>query len=380
VALNAFAIEPTARIRPARPDAKLCCEGLRKVYGPIVALDTTDLDMPEGEFLTLLGPSGSGKTTLLMLVAGLLAADGGKIWIDEQLASDLPSYARDIGMVFQSYALFPHMTVFDNVAFPLEMRRWSSDKIKAAVMQTLELVRLPHVADRYPRELSGGQQQRIALARCFVYKPSIILMDEPLGALDKKLRDQMQFEIKQLQAELNATILYVTHDQDEAMAMSDRICLMNHGGIEQLGSPQDLYFRPASRFAADFLGESNLIPARVVKAGAQPEVEMLGRRFTAHAAMSRPVEGEAITVMLRPESIDVRPASDSAGLPAVVEMVTMLGGVVRTVLRLNDGTAITSRSLTRPDELVARPGETASIQWRPEAPVLISRDTTREHR
>jgi putative spermidine/putrescine transport system ATP-binding protein len=380
VILNAIAIEPTARIRSARPGAKLRCEGLRKVYGPIVALDTTDLDMPEGEFLTLLGPSGSGKTTLLMLVAGLLAADGGEIWIDDQLASDLPSHARDIGMVFQSYALFPHMTVFDNVAFPLEMRRWSSDKIKAAVTQTLELVRLPHVADRYPRELSGGQQQRIALARCFVYKPSIILMDEPLGALDKKLRDQMQFEIKQLQAELNATILYVTHDQDEAMAMSDRICLMNQGGIEQLGSPQDLYFSPASRFAADFLGESNLIPARVVKVGARPEVEMLGLRFTARAAASRPVEGEAITVMLRPESIDVRPASDTGGLPAVVEMVTMLGGVVRTVLRLNDGIVIVSRSLTRPDALVACPGEAASIHWKPEAPVLISRGTTRERR
>ncbi|MGN6097315.1 MAG: ABC transporter ATP-binding protein [Bosea sp. (in: a-proteobacteria)] len=375
--MNAVATETPSRIRPSRPDAKLRCEGLRKVYGSVVALDTTDLDMPEGEFLTLLGPSGSGKTTLLMLIAGLLAADAGKIWIDDKLASDLPSYARDIGMVFQSYALFPHMTVFDNIAFPLEMRRWSSDKIKAAVEQTLELVRLPHVADRYPRELSGGQQQRIALARCFVYRPSIILMDEPLGALDKKLRDQMQFEIKQLQAELNATVLYVTHDQDEAMAMSDRICLMNHGGVEQIGSPHDLYFRPASRFAADFLGESNLLPGRVISASEQPEVEMLGLRFAARRAAADLAEGNPITVMLRPESIEIGPGTAPNGLPAVVERVTMLGGVVRSVLRLGDGTEITSRSLTRPDALVARPGEPVSIHWQPEAPVLISRETTR---
>ena len=375
--MNAVAVGPGMRTRPDRPDAKLRCEGLRKAYGNVVALDTTDLDMPAGEFLTLLGPSGSGKTTLLMLIAGLLPADQGCIWIDDKLATNLPSHARDIGMVFQSYALFPHMTVFDNIAFPLEMRRWSSEKIKAAVMQSLELVRLPHVADRYPRELSGGQQQRIALARCFVYRPSIILMDEPLGALDKKLRDQMQFEIKQLQAELNATILYVTHDQDEAMAMSDRICLMNNGGIEQIGSPKDLYFRPASRFAADFLGESNLLPGKVLKGGAAPQVEMFGLRFCAQAASESVNEGETITVMLRPESIDVRPAMEDGGLPARVEMVTMLGGVVRTVSRLSDGTPITSRSLTRADAVVAQPGEMVSIFWNAEAPVVISRDTTR---
>ncbi len=375
--MNTLAVETNSRIRLRQPDAKLRCKDLRKVYGSVVALDTTNLEMPEGEFLTLLGPSGSGKTTLLMLVAGLLAADNGEIWIGDTLASNLPSHARDIGMVFQSYALFPHMTVFDNIAFPLEMRRWSSDKIKAAVMQTLELVRLPHVADRYPRELSGGQQQRIALARCFVYKPSIILMDEPLGALDKKLRDQMQFEIKQLQAELNATVLYVTHDQDEAMAMSDRICLMNQGGVEQLGTPQDLYFRPASRFAADFLGESNLLPGRVLKAGARPEAETLGQRIAALPTADNLTEGQAVTVMLRPESIDIRPKAEAGGLPAVVEMVTMLGGVIRTVLRLSDGTAVTSRMLTRPGGYVPQTGEAVSFRWQPEAPVLISRDTTR---
>lgn len=374
-----LAKETPLGVRPTTPDAKLRCEELRKSYGSVVALDTTNLDLLAGEFLTLLGPSGSGKTTLLMLIAGLLTADHGRIWIDDKLATELPSYSRDIGMVFQSYALFPHMSVFDNIAFPLEMRRWSPERIKTAVTQTLELVRLPHVANRYPRELSGGQQQRIALARCFVYKPSIILMDEPLGALDKKLRDQMQFEIKQLQAELNATILYVTHDQDEAMAMSNRICLMNNGGIEQLGSPQDLYFRPASRFAADFLGESNLLPATVLRSGPQPEVELFGRRIAAQAAAAEVNQGQATTIMLRPETVEIRPAGQD-GLPAVVEMVTMLGGVVRTVMRLNDGTAITSRGLTRPDAVFVQPGAEVAIGWLPEAAVLISRDTTREHR
>ncbi|MDR5884329.1 ABC transporter ATP-binding protein, partial [Caballeronia sp. LZ032] len=208
--------------------------GLCKRYGDFVALAPTDLDVAQGEFLTLLGPSGSGKTTLLSLIAGLAQADGGSIRINGVDVTDGAPYDRDIGMVFQNYALFPHMTVAENIAFPLQMRKVDAASAKKRVAEALEMVHLPHVAGRYPRELSGGQQQRIALARCMVYRPSIILMDEPLGALDKKLRDHMQLEIKRIHRDLGTTIIYVTHDQEEAMTMSDRICLMDAGKIAQL--------------------------------------------------------------------------------------------------------------------------------------------------
>ena len=197
----------------------------------MVALAGADVELREGEFLTLLGPSGSGKTTLLMMVAGLIQPDAGEVWIDGRLATYAPPFRRDVGMVFQNYALFPHLTVAENIAFPLRMRRVPEATIRQEVQRVLEIVRLPDVAGRLPRALSGGQQQRIALARCMVYKPSIILMDEPLGALDKKLREQLQLEIKQLHGDLGITVLYVTHDQEEAMVMSDRICLMNDGRV-----------------------------------------------------------------------------------------------------------------------------------------------------
>ena len=242
---------------------KLRTRDLRKTYGPIVALAGANIDLEEGEFLTLLGPSGSGKTTMLMLIAGLAQPDSGEVWIDGRLATYAPPHKRDIGMVFQNYALFPHLTVAENIAFPLRMRGQSETDIRREVARVLDLVQLPEIGDRLPRALSGGQQQRIALARCIVYRPSIVLMDEPLGALDKKLRDQMKLEIKRLHTELGITVLYVTHDQEEAMIMSDRICLMNNSRIEQIGSPAELYFSPRSVFAADFIGESNLLDGQV---------------------------------------------------------------------------------------------------------------------
>src|SRR5665213_2550370 len=249
---------------PASRRVKLSVRDLSKTYGEVMALAGASLDLAEGEFLTLLGPSGSGKTTLLMIVAGLVPPTGGEVWIDGKLATYAPPDKRDIGVVFQNYALFPHLTIRENIAFPLQMRRMPAARIASEVDRVLDIVQLPHVAERLPRELSGGQQQRIALARCMVYGPSIILMDEPLGALDRKLRDQMQLEIKGLHSRLGITVLYVTHDQEEALAMSDRICLMNNGRIEQIGTPQDLYFRPRTIFVADFLGESNILDATVV--------------------------------------------------------------------------------------------------------------------
>ena len=291
---------------------KLRIRGVRKSYGQVIALDETDLDLAEGEFLTLLGPSGSGKTTLLMTVAGLTVPDRGDIWIDGKLASYLPVHQRAIGMVFQNYALFPHLSVFENIAFPLRMRRVPQEQIKRDVAFALETVRLSGMAQRLPRELSGGQQQRVALARCFVYRPSIILMDEPLGALDKKLRDEMQLEIKQLHSELGITVLYVTHDQEEALVMSDRICLMNQGGIEQIGTAHELYFRPLSLFAAQFLGDSNVLPVTVEEVG--PHVALKGPQGSRiAAAASEPVaKGLAAHVMVRPENLRVLAANESA--------------------------------------------------------------------
>jgi putative spermidine/putrescine transport system ATP-binding protein len=285
--------------------AKLAISGLTKRYGSFVALAPTDLEVAEGEFLTLLGPSGSGKTTLLSLIAGLSVPDGGRLQIAGQDATYAAPYERDIGMVFQNYALFPHMTIAENIAFPLKMRRVDNASASRRAMEALELVRLPHVASRYPKELSGGQQQRIALARCLVYKPSIVLMDEPLGALDKKLRDHMQLEIKRIHRDSGTTIVYVTHDQEEAMTMSDRICLMNGGRIEQLGTPSDLYFRPRTLFVADFIGESNLLPGTVAAAnGSDVEVVLADGatrvRATAHAPLAG---GTRVRVMVRPQNI-----------------------------------------------------------------------------
>lgn len=286
------------------PSANLQIKGLSKCYGSVTALAPIDLDVGQGEFLTLLGPSGSGKTTLLSLIAGLILPDDGQLLINGLDVTYGAPYERDIGMVFQSYALFPHMTIEENICFPLKMRKVSSTEAKRRANDALGMVRLPHVAQRYPKELSGGQQQRIALARCMVYRPSIILMDEPLGALDKKLRDQMQLEIKRIHRELGATIVYVTHDQEEAMTLSDRICLMNNGGIEQLGAPDDLYFYPHSLFVADFLGESNLFDAKVSKVSEGLLDIALPGGQTGQASCNnlKPKVGDKVKIMIRPQN------------------------------------------------------------------------------
>ena len=293
---------------------KLQTTGLTKRYGSFVALAPTDLEVAEGEFLTLLGPSGSGKTTVLSLIAGLTVPDGGRLVINGQDVTYGAPYERDIGLVFQNYALFPHMTIEENIAFPLKMRRIDGATARRRANEALELVRLPQVASRFPKELSGGQQQRIALARCLVYKPSIVLMDEPLGALDKKLRDQMQLEIKRIHRETGATIVYVTHDQEEAMTMSDRICLMNGGRIEQLGTPSDLYFRPRTLFVADFLGESNLLEGTVAGSDGAGVSVLLADGSTrvdavAHAPMAA---GSKVRVMVRPQNLSVGTGGGSA--------------------------------------------------------------------
>jgi putative spermidine/putrescine transport system ATP-binding protein len=356
---------------------KLRVDGVTKTYGTVGALKGVSLEMHEGEFLTLLGPSGSGKTTLLMILAGLLDPSEGEITIDGKRGTHLPSFRRDIGMVFQNYALFPHLSIYENIAFPLRMRRMPDADIARRVAEVLDAVQLPEVAQRLPRELSGGQQQRIALARCIVYRPSIILMDEPLGALDKKLRDQLQLEIKRLHDELGVTILYVTHDQDEAMVMSDRVCLMNGGRIEQIGPPDELYFHPVSVFAATFLGESNLFEGRVLRVDASAssaEID-IGGGHTMRAALRGALQpGQPVTCMVRPESMRLLADSASADnvLAAKIDTRIMVGGITRSYVELATGTRALAVMLTnRGDRALAR-GDVVRCGWSAADTVIIA--------
>jgi putative spermidine/putrescine transport system ATP-binding protein len=234
-------------------------EAISKHYGAFKAADNVDLAVAQGELVTILGPSGSGKTTLLSLIAGLNQPTLGRILIGGRDVTGSPPQQRNVGLVFQSYALFPHMSVFDNVAFPLRVRKTSAAEIQRKVMAALELVQLGQLAQRRPSQLSGGQQQRVALARAFVFEPDILLLDEPLGALDRKLREELQVELKQLQRRLGVTTILVTHDQEEALSLSDRVMVLDHGQVQQIAPPQEAYLRPANRFVADFLGIANFV-------------------------------------------------------------------------------------------------------------------------
>lgn len=236
-----------------------------KFFGSFQALDDVCLQAEAGEFLTILGSSGCGKTTLLKIIAGFLKADRGEILINGADVAEKKSYERNIGMLFQNYALFPHMTVAENIAYPLKLRKKSKAEQKELVNKMIGLIKLQGLADRRPKQLSGGQQQRVALARALVYNPPLLLLDEPLGALDKNLRHEMQFEIKRIQKELGITTISVTHDQEEALTMSDKICIMNHGVIQQCSSPEEIYSKPKNQFVAEFMGSTNLIPGEVLR-------------------------------------------------------------------------------------------------------------------
>ncbi|MBS9721434.1 ABC transporter ATP-binding protein [Tianweitania sp. BSSL-BM11] len=337
---------------------------LTRTYGSFKALDAVDLSVAPGEFVTLLGPSGSGKSTLLNLISGMTEPTAGKIEINGKDATNQPTNQRGLGMVFQNYALMPHMTVFENVAFPLRVRKMPKSEIETRVRDVLRLIQLDHVADRKPKQLSGGQQQRISLARCIVYRPSIILMDEPLGALDKKLREDMQLEIKRLHAELGITMIYVTHDQEEALAMSDRIVLMRKGRIEQQGKPEDLYFRPDTLFTADFLGSSNLLKGKI-NSTARSLDTAYGTFPLPTARSDEPISGEAV-LMIRPESMRLvsdKASAPGAGLEATVRDSIVLGSFVRHFLELPGGKRMivqepSGASISRP----AR-GSTVRIGW-----------------
>ena len=346
---------------------------LTKTYGSVVAVRDVSVIVAPGSFFTLLGPSGSGKTTTLMMVAGFASPTSGEVFVDGKPMAALPPQKRNLGMVFQSYAVFPHLTVFDNVAFPLRIRKTSRLETLHRVADALELVRLTGFERRLPRQLSGGEQQRVALARALVFRPRVLLMDEPLGALDKKLRAHMQLELKHIQQRLHVTVLYVTHDQEEALTMSDCVAVMQGGRIEQVGTPAELYDRPASRFVADFLGESNFLDAVAVSAGrdgrwrcrAAGGLEFIGVGAAALAA------GQAVTAAVRPEKLVL--AEDAAALGAganackgLVEEAIYVGDVTRYRVGLGADGALT---IKMPNRFAARPlasGAAVTLAWSPD--------------
>jgi len=347
-------------------DAIVKLERLSKQFGDVLAVDDINLDIERGEFLTLLGPSGSGKTTTLMMIAGFEMPTAGTIFIEEEMVVFKPAYKRNIGMAFQNYALFPHMTVFNNIAFPLKMRGMKKAAITDNVNRALELVKLSDYSTRYPKQLSGGQQQRVALARAIVYNPPVLLMDEPLGALDKKLREHMQIEIKHLHRSLGVTVIYVTHDQSEALAMSDRIALMNVGRIEQIGSPTELYEYPQNKFVADFIGDTNLIIDAEIMAEKDGRLQLVtpaGLQLSV-AGNSNP-KTNRINVAVRPERINFLEPSQRMHhiFAGVVEEKVYLGNVIKYRI-LVDGKELLA--LTENNDQRAknyRHGESVLIGW-----------------
>ena len=373
----------------------------KRFGGEVVAVDAMSLQIRAGEFFTLLGPSGSGKSTLLNLVLGALQPDEGEILVGGRPIVSVPMHKRNIGMVFQNYALFPHMTVFKNIAFPLSMRKMASDEIAARVAEVLELVQLGGFENRYPNQVSGGQQQRIATARAIAAKPPLILMDEPLGALDVKLRVEMQEQLRLLHRSLGVTVIYVTHDQDEAMTMSDRIAVMRAGRIEQVGTPREVYEKPANTWVASFLGDANLIGCRVVQhspAGTvlathrEPEVRLLAPPGGSAGESADRMEGagtaasgtgetvhETVYLMVRPQRVDLvsEKSPDAIGdtgnsLPATVEAAYFSGTELRYLITTDQGESLHAVSPISEGREEFGPGDRVAARWPVEFGRLLS--------
>ncbi|MBP1466427.1 ABC transporter ATP-binding protein [Candidatus Chloroploca sp. M-50] len=314
-----------------------------KRFGEVAAVDHVTLQIHDGEFFSLLGPSGCGKTTTLRMIAGFEYPSGGELMIHGRPMATVPPHHRPVNTVFQSYALFPHMTVAQNVAFGLKMKRVPRAELGARVQAALDMVRLAGFAERYPRQMSGGQQQRVALARALVNQPEVLLLDEPLGALDQKLRKEMQLELKSLQHRVGITFIFVTHDQEEALTMSDRIAVMNQGKVLQVGTPTEIYERPTCKFVADFIGETNFIEGKVVEQSDEYATIQTPDGLQLRGYTPRPVNlGEAATLSLRPEKARLvlpshaRP-DDAFTMPVHVEMITYIGSDTRITVRLNEG-------------------------------------------
>jgi spermidine/putrescine transport system ATP-binding protein len=322
-----------------------------KKFGQVTAVDQVNLQIQDGEFFSLLGPSGCGKTTSLRMIAGFEMPTNGQVFIEGEPQGYLPPYQRPVNTVFQHYALFPHMTVYQNVAFGLEMQKVDKTEVKQRVGEALEMVHLLGMENRRPKQLSGGQQQRVALARALVNRPKVLLLDEPLGALDLKLRKAMQVELKTLQDQVGITFIYVTHDQEEALAMSDRIAVMNLGKVHQLGTPEEIYEAPANRFVADFIGESNFIPGSIQQMGPPTEVSIseTEQLITAEWIEEGLNQDDRVVISVRPEKIRIHPRGEAPGFPAMccvsgqVEKVIYLGTDTRYLVRLNAESAVVVR-------------------------------------
>jgi ABC-type Fe3+/spermidine/putrescine transport system ATPase subunit len=332
--------------QPAEPvNAAVELRGVTKQFDGVVAVDGLDLEVADGEFLSLLGPSGCGKTTTLRLIAGFERPDAGEIRIDGADVSRLPPYKRPVNTVFQSYALFPHLSVLANVGYGLKQRGLGRKERDAKAREALELVQLPEVGHRKPRQLSGGQQQRVALARALVMEPKVLLLDEPLGALDLKVRRELQIELKRIQHQVGITFVYVTHDQEEALAMSDRVAVMSGGRIEQLGPPQEIYDTPATRFVADFIGETNFI------------------------------EQAGGVVMVRPEQLELRPEGTAGGIPGVVVTAMVIGPTVQRVVRIDSGQEVLVREQRsgRNGASSLGEGDRVTVVWPEDAALAIGK-------
>jgi putative spermidine/putrescine transport system ATP-binding protein/spermidine/putrescine transport system ATP-binding protein len=341
-----------------------------KTYGQTPVLADISTHFAEGSFTSLLGPSGSGKTTLLRIIAGFITPDSGTVAIGGANVTSMPVWARNIGMVFQSYALFPHMTVAENVAFGLARRGIRGTDAKRQVDRALEMVRLPDFGNRKPKQLSGGQQQRVALARAMVIKPSVLLLDEPLSALDRRLRQEMQVELLRIQRETGLTTIFVTHDQEEALTLSDQVAILDRGRIVQMGAPADVYERPKTRFAAQFLGDSNFLTGTVEGDGVRLADGSLMRCLG-----DLPPAGTPATLAIRPEkmsvqSSDTAPAPDLNTLSARIETVIYAGPALTYVLKTPDGTALKLFAQNRDGKVLAN-GSDVTLTWDAEHTILV---------
>jgi spermidine/putrescine transport system ATP-binding protein len=358
------------------PEYAVELKEVSKHFGSVVAVDDISLSIRDGEFFSLLGPSGCGKTTTLRLIAGFELPTRGEVYIGSKLQGETPPYRRPVNTVFQNYALFPHMSVFGNVAFGLEMRKVPKEEIRRRVLEALEMVQLPGMENRKPDQLSGGQQQRVALARALVNRPHVLLLDEPLGALDLKLRKAMQLELKDLQHRVGITFIYVTHDQEEALTMSDRIAVMNEGRVLQVGMPEGIYERPADRFVADFIGETNFLEGQV-KGGQDGEaIVVVDGALPVHVPMERGVGiGDKVTIAIRPEKISLHTEPpDSRAVPGIVQEIIYTGTDTHYLVQLTEKTIVTVRQQNVGiSATVCFPtGAQVYLHWQPESARLLT--------
>jgi spermidine/putrescine transport system ATP-binding protein len=367
---------------PTDRDDVIVLDRVRKTFGSFVAVQGADLTIGRGEFFAMLGPSGCGKTTTLKMIAGFEQPSSGRVLLEGTDVSRVPPYKRNVNTVFQQYALFPHMNVADNVAFGPRSKRVPRSQYANRVREMLDVVRLSEFAGRKPTQLSGGQQQRVALARALVNLPSALLLDEPLAALDLKLREAMQLELKRIQREVGITFVFVTHDQNEALTMSDRIAVMSEGAIEQVGTPEEIYHSPATLFVAGFIGSANLLPGTVVRRDGDDIAVKLECGFTVRVAPNpnadrTPANGDPVSVMIRPERVNVdgdgtAPADDGRRLGGTVRSLIFQGCQIRLDLVLADGTGIVSWIDPDDDVPALRPGSPVNVTWRPGAAFLLA--------